>query len=377
MRIGIPVEIKNNEKRVAITPAGVTNLTSAGHKVIIESNAGNGSGFKDGDYHEAGATIASSPNEVWACDMVMKVKEPLEDEYQFFREGLILFTYLHLAAEPTLTKALRDHNVTALAYETLKHEDGSLPLLTPMSEIAGRMSVQIGAQFLEGSKGGEGVMIGGVPGVPPANVTIIGGGIVGTNAAKIALGLGANVTILDISSIRLRELDNQFQGRVMTLMSNPHSLHEAAKTSDLLIGAVLIPGEKAPKLVKEYMVKDMNQGSVIVDVAIDQGGSVETANRITTHDSPTYIKHEVIHYAVANIPGSVSRTATLSLTNNTMPYAHAIATNGLNEAILKNPELRSAVNTMDGKIVHAGVAAAHNMTYESYGETFKSKTTTI
>ncbi|WP_158735857.1 alanine dehydrogenase [Alteribacillus sp. YIM 98480] len=377
MQIGIPAEIKNNEKRVAITPGGAANLLRAGHEIIIETEAGAGSGFSDENYQEAGASIVQTAEEAWSCEMVMKVKEPLEEEFRFFREDLILFTYLHLAAEPKLTKALRDSKVTALAYETLTLKDGSLPLLTPMSEVAGRMSVQIGAQFLEGSKGGKGVMLGGVPGVPPAAVTIVGGGIVGTNAAKMALGLGARVNILDISSKRLRELDDQFNGQVTTIMSNPHNLYEAVTTSDLLIGAVLIPGARAPKLVKESMVQDMNEGSVIVDVAIDQGGSIETIDRITTHDAPTYTKYGVVHYAVANIPGSVSRTSTLALTNNTMPYAQAIASLGLQEAINKHPELTSAINTINGSIAHPAVAAAHDMTYEPYEDFLKAKTMTV
>ncbi|SDI02156.1 alanine dehydrogenase [Alteribacillus bidgolensis] len=377
MKIGIPAEIKNNEKRVAITPGGAANLLRAGHEIIIETEAGAGSGFSDENYLEAGASIVKTAEEAWSCEMVMKVKEPLEEEFRFFREDLILFTYLHLAAELKLTKALRDSKVTALAYETLTLKDGSLPLLTPMSEVAGRMSVQIGAQFLEGSKGGKGVMLGGVPGVPPAAVTIVGGGIVGTNAAKMALGLGARVNILDISSKRLRELDDQFNGQVTTIMSNPHNLYEAVKTSDLLIGAVLIPGARAPKLVKESMVQDMNKGSVIVDVAIDQGGSIETIDRITTHDAPNYTKYGVVHYAVANIPGSVSRTSTLALTNNTAPYAQAIASLGLEEAINKHPELTSAINTMNGSIAHPAVAAAHDMTYEPSEDFLKAKTMTV
>lgn len=365
MIVGVPKEIKNNENRVAITPAGVTALVQNGHKVLVETSAGLGSGFTDEDYKAVGAQIVPTAAEAWAADMVMKVKEPLEPEYGFFREGLILFTYLHLAPEPELTRALIDKKVVAIAYETIQLDNGALPLLTPMSEVAGRMAVQIGAQFLEKPYGGKGVLLAGVPGVPKGEVVIVGGGIVGTNAAKMALGLGANVTILDISADRLRQLDDMFQGRVQTLMSNSFNIANAVKKADLLIGAVLIPGARAPRLVTEEMVKSMTPGSVIVDVAIDQGGSIETVDRITTHDNPTYEKFGVIHYAVANMPGAVARTSTLALTNVTLPYALQIAQKGYREAILSNRPLAKGVNVIDGKITFKAVADAHGLPYES------------
>lgn len=364
MIVGIPKEVKNNENRVAITPAGVTALVQNGHKVVIETNAGQGSGFTDADYKAVGAEIVPTAADAWAADMVMKVKEPLPAEYGYFREGLILFTYLHLAPEPELTRALMEKKVVAIAYETIQLDNGALPLLTPMSEVAGRMSVQIGAQFLEKPYGGKGVLLGGVPGVPKGEVVVIGGGIVGTNAAKMALGLGANVTIIDVSADRLRQLDDLFQGRVQTLMSNSFNIANAVKKADLLVGAVLIPGARAPRLVTEEMVKSMSPGSVIVDVAIDQGGSIETVDRITTHDNPTYEKHGVIHYAVANMPGAVARTSTLALTNVTVPYALQIANKGYREAILANKALAKGVNVIDGKVSYKAVADAHNLPYE-------------
>lgn len=365
MIIGVPREIKNNERRVALTPSGVTAFVNAGHKVLIESLAGNESGFLDGDYQSAGAEVVSTAKEAWSADMVMKVKEPQPDEYAFFREGLILFTYLHLAAEPMLTKELARTKVTAIAYETIQNNDGSLPLLAPMSEVAGRMAVQIGAQFLENVKGGKGILLGGVPGVHPGNVVIIGGGAVGTNAAKMALGLRANVTIIDVNTKRLRELEDLFGGAVTTLMSNPLNIQEAVKTADLLIGAVLIPGAKAPQLVSEEMVKGMNPGSVIIDVAVDQGGSIETIDRITTHDDPVYMKHGVLHYAVANMPGAVARTSTLSLTNNTSQYGVFLANKGLQKAVEANEALAKGVNTYAGNITHEKIANTHGMTYKS------------
>jgi alanine dehydrogenase len=363
MIIGVPREIKNNENRVAISPAGVTAYVNAGHEVWVECNAGAGSGFSDEEYRKNGAKIVDSAKDAWSAEMVVKVKEPQTEEYQYFREGLILFTYLHLAAEPQLTKALVDNKVIAIAYETIQIEDGSLPLLTPMSEVAGRMSVQIGAQFLEKSKGGKGVLLGGVPGVRPGNVVIVGGGIVGTNAAKMALGLGADVTILDINPGRLRQLDNQFNGRIKTVMSNSYNIAEAVKTADLLIGAVLIPGARAPRLVTEEMVSQMAEGSVIVDVAIDQGGSIETIDRITTHDNPTYLKHGVVHYAVANMPGAVSRTSTYALTNVTSQYGVNIANKGYKQAIKESQALAKGVNTIDGRVTYRAVAEAQQMKY--------------
>lgn len=365
MIIGIPKEIKNNENRVAITPAGVTALVQSGHQVLVETNAGLGSGFIDTEYQAVGATIVPTAADAWAADMVMKVKEPLASEYNYFREGQILFTYLHLAPEPELTKALVDKKVIAIAYETIQMPNGSLPLLMPMSEVAGRMSVQIGAQFLEKPYGGKGVLLGSVPGVPKGEVVIVGGGIVGTNAAKMAVGLGANVTILDISADRLRQLDDLFGGRVHTLISNSFNIANAVKKADLLVGAVLIPGARAPRLVTEEMVKTMAPGSVIVDVAIDQGGSIETIDRITTHDNPTYEKHGVIHYSVANMPGAVARTSTLALTNVTVPYAVQIANKGYVEAIRSNQALAKGVNVINGQVTYKAVADTHNLPFVS------------
>lgn len=332
MIIGVPKEIKNNENRVALTPGGVSQLIGNGHRVLVESGAGLGSGFTNEDYVSAGAEILEDRKQVWDAEMVMKVKEPLAEEYAYFRQGLVLFTYLHLAAEPELAKALTEKGVTAIAYETVT--DGrSLPLLTPMSEVAGRMAAQIGAQFLEKPKGGKGILLAGVPGVSRGKVTIIGGGGVGTNAAKMAVGLGADVTMIDLNADRLRQLDDIFGHQIKTLMSNPVNIADSVAEADLLICAVLIPGAKAPTLVTEEMVKQMKPGSVIVDVAIDQGGIVETVDHITTHDNPTYEKHGVVHYAVANMPGAVPRTSTLALTNVTVPYALQIANKGAAQAI--------------------------------------------
>ncbi|AEI41838.1 alanine dehydrogenase [Paenibacillus mucilaginosus] len=356
MIIGVPKEIKNNENRVAMTPAGVLAFVKEGHAVLIEQGAGLGSSFTDEDYLSAGAEIVATAAEAWnRAEMVMKVKEPLPQEYGCFREGLVLFTYLHLAAEPALARALTEKKVTAIAYETVE-AGRTLPLLTPMSEVAGRMSAQIGAQFLEKSKGGQGILLGGVPGVKPAKVTIIGGGVVGTNAAKIASGLGADVTIMDLSPERLRQLSDMFGSSVKTLVSNPYTIAEEVAASDLVIGAVLIPGARAPKLVTADMVKKMKAGSVIVDVAIDQGGIVETADRITTHDEPTYVKHGVLHYAVANMPGAVPRTSTLALTNVTVPYALQIARLGVFGAIKNSRALHLGVNTAAGSVTYEAVA---------------------
>ncbi|PLS14831.1 alanine dehydrogenase [Bacillus sp. M6-12] len=365
MRIGVPKEIKNNENRVAMTPAGVVNLVSSGHEVFIEAGAGQGSGFQDKDYMAAGASIVPGAREVWAMEMVMKVKEPLPEEYEYFYEGLILFTYLHLAAEPGLTKALLEKKVTAIAYETVQLPNRSLPLLTPMSEVAGRMAPQIGAQFLEKVYGGKGILLSGVPGVRRGKVTIIGGGISGTNAAKIAIGLGAEVTILDVNPDRLRQLDDIFGKDISALMSNPYNIAESVKGSDLVIGAVLIPGAKAPKLVTDRMVSEMQPGSVIVDIAIDQGGIFETTDRITTHDNPTYVKHGVIHYAVANMPGAVARTSTIALTNVTVPYALQIASKGLRAACLANDALLKGCSTLNGHVTYEAVAQAHGVAFEN------------
>ncbi|HZG72947.1 MAG TPA: alanine dehydrogenase [Chondromyces sp.] len=355
MLIGIPKEIKNNENRVAITPAGVDAFIKAGHKVIIETNAGAGSGFTDQEYVNAGAEIVNTAKEAWSAEMVMKVKEPIASEYQYFREGLVLFTYLHLAAEPELTKALTEKGVIAIAYETVQ-VNRTLPLLTPMSEVAGRMSVQVGAQFLEKIYGGQGILLSGVPGVQRGKVTIVGGGVAGTNAAKMAVGLGADVTILDLNPDRLRQLDDIFGNDVTTLMSNPFNIAESVKDSDLVIGAVLIPGAKAPKLVSEEMIKSMKPGSVVVDIAIDQGGIIETSDRVTTHDEPTYVKHGVVHYAVANMPGAVPRTSTLALTNVTLTYALQIANKGVKKAVAENPALKLGVNVANGSVTYEAVA---------------------
>lgn len=355
MIIGVPKEIKNNENRVAITPAGVDAFVRAGHQVNIETDAGLGSSFTNEDYIATGANIVATAQEAWAAEMVLKVKEPISSEYQYFREDLLLFTYLHLAAEPALTQALVDNKVTAVAYETVS-VNRTLPLLTPMSEVAGRMAAQVGAQFLEKIYGGKGILLSGVPGVQRGKVTIIGGGVAGTNAAKMAIGLGAQVTMIDLSPERLRQLDDLFGTDVTTLISNPFNIAEAVKASDLVIGAVLIPGSKAPKLVSEEMVQSMNPGSVIVDIAIDQGGIFETADRISTHDAPTYLKHEVVHYAVANMPGAVPRTSTIALTNVTVGYALQMANKGVQRAVAENPALKLGVNTANGNVTYEAVA---------------------
>lgn len=363
MIIGIPKELKNNENRVGMTPGGVFDLLKNGHLVKVETGAGLGSGFTDEAYAQVGAEIAATVEEAWNVDMVIKVKEPLPQEFGFFKKGLILFTYLHLAPEPELTKQLVEKEVVAVAYETIQLQNGALPLLTPMSEVAGRMAVQLGAHFLEKHEGGKGVLLGGVPGVSPAKVVIIGGGIVGTNAAKMAVGAGADVTILDTNVDRLRQLDDQFGGHLKTRMSNAFNISEETKTADLLIGAVLIPGARAPRLVTESMVKEMPKGSVIIDVAIDQGGSIETIDRITSHSEPVYEKHGVLHYAVANIPGAVARTSTIALTNVTLPYALQIANKGYEQAVIENEALAKGVNTVNGKITYEAVANAHNIPY--------------
>ncbi|REJ10256.1 alanine dehydrogenase [Halobacillus trueperi] len=372
MIIGIPREIKNNENRVAITPSGVINLMKAGHTIRIETQAGTGSNFTDQEYRDAGAEIVETASDIWSnSEMVMKVKEPLPSEYGYFRKGLILFTYLHLAAEPELTKALVENEVTAIAYETVA-VDNKLPLLTPMSEVAGRMATQVGAQYLEKSFGGKGILLSGVPGVSRGKVVIIGGGIVGTNAAKIAIGLGAHVTVLDLNPNRLRELDDQFGADIQTLMSNPFNIAEAVKDADLVVGAVLIPGAKAPKLVTEDMVKEMKDGSVIVDVAIDQGGNFETVDHITTHDDPIYEKHGVLHYAVANIPGAVPRTSTIALTNVTIPYALQIASKGVNKAVEENKAIEAGINTANGHLTYEAVARDLGYDYKPVKEALQT-----
>ena len=360
MLIGVPKEIKNNENRVGLTPAGAEALVKAGHKVLVEQDGGLGSGFADADYTAVGAVIEPDKGKLFQeAEMIIKVKEPLPEEYDLFHENQILFTYLHLAPEPELTAALLKHKVTGIAYETVVGRDGrSLPLLAPMSEIAGRMSVQIGAQFLESRYGGAGVLLGGVSGVAPGQVVIIGGGVVGTNAAKIAVGLGARVTVIDLSIERLRYLDDVFGGRIATVMSNSYNIAEWVAKADLLIGAVLVPGAKTPQLVTEDMVKTMKKGSVIVDVAIDQGGSIATCDKVTTHENPTFVKHGVVHYSVANIPGAVSRTSTLALTNATLPYALKIASKGWQQACREDKGLAEGLNTLAGKVTNRPVAEA-------------------
>lgn len=372
MIIGVPKEIKNNENRVALTPGSASQLIAAGHRVLVEENTGLGSGFENDDYLSVGAELIADAKTVWdSSEMILKVKEPLQEEYVYFRENLILFTYLHLAAEPSLAKALKEKGVTAIAYETVS--DGrSLPLLTPMSEVAGRMSAQIGAQFLEKPKGGRGILLGGVPGVARGKVTIIGGGVVGTNAAKTAVGLGADVTMIDLNADRLRQLDDIFGHQIKTLISNPVNIADSVAEADLLICAVLIPGAKAPTLVTEEMVKQMKPGSVIVDVAIDQGGIVESVDHITTHDQPTYEKHGVLHYAVANMPGAVPRTSTVALTNVTIPYALQIANKGVKKALNENEALKSGVNVMNGEITYEAVARDLRYRYVPVDDAVKS-----
>ena len=363
MRIGVPKEIKSGESRAAMTPGTASMYVQAGHEVWVEAGLGEGVGFADRDYAASGARIVPTAADAWSADMVVKVKEPLPEEYGYFREGLLLYTYLHLAPEPELTRALVERRVTAIAYETIQLDNGSLPLLTPMSEVAGRMSIQIAARLLEKSYGGKGVLLSGVPGVAPGKVTVVGGGIVGTNAARLAVGLGADVTLLDINPDRLRQLDDGFGGRVKTLMSTPHNVAEAVRQADVVVGAVLVPGARAPRLVTEDMVKSMSPGSVIVDVAIDQGGSIATIDRITTHANPTYEKHGVIHYAVANMPGAVARTSTLALTNVTAPYGLQLANKHYKRAALDNRALARGVNVAEGQVTFRAVAEAHGLPY--------------
>jgi alanine dehydrogenase len=363
MLIGVPKEVKNNENRVAMTPAGVFTLKTAGHDVIIEKNAGLGSSFTDEDYITAGAKVVETAAEAWNAEMVMKVKEPVASEYSYLREGLILFTYLHLASEVELTKALLDKKVIGIAYETVQLPNNTLPLLAPMSEVAGRMATQIGAQYLEKTKGGKGILLSGVPGVSRGKVSIIGGGQAGTNAARIAIGMGAQVTVLDLSVDRLRQLDEMFGNSIQTLVSNPFNIAESVRESDLVVGAVLIPGAKAPKLVSEEMVKSMKPGSVLVDIAIDQGGIFATSDRVTTHDEPTYLKHGVVHYAVANMPGAVPQTSTVALTNVTVPYALQIANKGYKKACLENLSLQKGLNTMEGHVTYKAVANEQSLEY--------------
>lgn len=372
MIIGVPKEIKAQESRVALTPAGVDALVRAGHKVLVEKEAGHSAGFLDETYTSYGAEIIEDAADLWnESEMIVKVKEPLESEYQYFRKDLIIFTFFHLAAEPKLTKALIESQSVAIAYETVQKEDRSLPLLTPMSEVAGRMAVQEGSRYLSKIHGGKGILLEGVPGVPPAHVTVVGGGIVGTGALKTAIGLGARVTVLDVNVDRLRYLGEIFMGKIETLYSNNYNMMEAIKTSDLVVGAVLIPGSKAPKLVTEEMVKAMQPGGVIVDVAIDQGGCIETIEKPTTHADPVFIKHDIIHYAVANIPGAVPKTSTLALTNVTLEYILKIANKGWKQALKEDSALAKGANVVSGNITYKSVADAFDLPYVPVEEVLK------
>ena len=364
MIIGVPKEIKTEEKRVAITPAGVSALTAHGHQVLIEKGAGVGSKITDEDYSSNGATVLATAAEVWKrAAMVLKVKEPLSAEYGYLRSDLVLFTYLHLAADERQTKALIASGCRAIAYETIALADGALPLLAPMSEVAGKLAVQVGAHCLEANQGGSGILISGVSGVAPARVLIIGAGVSGSAACQVAVGMGAQVTIMDIDPKRLRYLSEVNQGKVVTLMSNRANIESEVVLADLVIGSVLITGAKAPKLVTEEMVRRMKPGSAIVDICIDQGGCVETSHA-TTHSQPTYKLHDVVHYCVANMPGIVPRTSTYALTNATMSYALELADKGFDRAIAEDPSLKKGVNVSGGKITHPGVADAWNLKYE-------------
>jgi alanine dehydrogenase len=363
MIIGVPKEIKNNENRVALTPAGVQELIKRGHTVYVETNAGLGSGFSNEEYLKAGAKMIATAAEVFSlADMIMKVKEPIEQEYRLIKKNQLVFTYFHFASYEPLTKAMVASGAVCLAYETVERVDGSLPLLIPMSEVAGRMAIQEGAKYLEKPLKGRGILLGGVPGVKPAKVLILGGGVVGTNAAKIAAGMGADVTIMDLNLNRLRYLDDVMPKNVHTMVSNEYSIREMVKDHDLIIGGVLIPGAKAPKLITKDMLKTMRPGTVLVDVAVDQGGCIETC-RPTTHEDPTYIIDDVVHYCVANMPGAVPYTSTLALTNATLPYAVKLANQGWKKACQENLDLRNGLNVMFGDVVYKGVADAFSLPY--------------
>jgi alanine dehydrogenase len=363
MKIGLPKEIKNNENRVALTPAGVVELVKRGNEVYVQASAGNGSGFSDAEYVTAGGKVLPGIEEVYAiADMIIKVKEPIESEYPLIKEGQLVYTYFHFASSENLTHAMINRKAVCLAYETVELEDRSLPLLIPMSEVAGRMSIHEGAKYLEKTFGGRGMLLGGVPGVLPAKVLILGGGIVGTEAAKMAAGLGADVTIMDISLKRLRYLDDIMPANVKTQMSNDYNIRLQVRVSDLIIGAVLIPGAKAPFLVTKDMLKTMNPGTVMVDVAVDQGGCIETTVP-STHDHPTYVVDEVIHYTVANMPGAVPRTSTIALTNATLPYAISLANHGWKKACIEDKALRKGLNVVNGKVVYKGVSDAWGLPY--------------
>lgn len=363
MRVGCVKEIKNNEFRVGLTPDNVRAYVAAGHEVYIERGAGEGSGFADAEYAEAGAQLVYGAGPVWdGVDMMVKVKEPLPEEYPLFHEGLVLYTYLHLAADRQQTEALLAGKVKGVAYETVQETDGTLPLLAPMSQIAGRLAVQEGAKYLEKRFGGEGVLLAGVPGTPKANVVVLGGGTVGANACRIALGMGANVTVVDINLKRLEQLDDQFSGHVQTLVSTEANIARAVAEADLVIGAALIPGASTPKLFKRAYLPTMRRGAVFVDVAIDQGGCGESSH-VTTHDNPVYVDEGIVHYCVGNMPGAVPRTSTIALTNATLRYGLAIAARGLEAAVRESDAIATAVNTYDGKLTCANVAKAHGLAY--------------
>lgn len=371
MIISVVKEIKDNENRVALTPAGAADLVAAGHKVYVEKDAGTNSGFNDEDYEKAGASIICDKKELFnISELILKVKEPLESEYDLLREDQILFTYLHLAPDIKQTQALIKRKIIAIGYETVE-KDGRLPLLNPMSELAGRMAPQVGAYCLEKQVGGKGILLGGVPGVEAAQVVILGGGVVGINAAKMASGMGARVTVINKDLDRLVYIDDIFSGRITTVMSNSYNIATWVKKADLLIGAVLLPGSKTPKLVTEEMVKTMEPGSVIVDVAVDQGGCVETIDRVTTHSNPTYIKHGVVHYAVGNMPGATPRTSTLALTNATMPYVLNIANKGYKKALQDDPGFAKGLNLYKGLVTCPGVAGSQNLEYTDVNEVLK------
>jgi alanine dehydrogenase len=363
MIIGVPKEIKNNENRVALTPAGAQELVKRGHTVYVETKAGEGSGFSNEEYVKAGASMVDKAAEVFSlAEMIMKVKEPIEQEYKLIKKDQLVFTYFHFASYEPLTKAMINSGAICLAYETVERVDGSLPLLIPMSEVAGRMSIQEGAKYLEKPLKGRGILLGGVPGVKPAKVLILGGGVVGTNAAKIAAGMGADVTIMDLNLNRLRYLDDVMPKNVHTMVSNEYTIREMVKDHDLIIGGVLVPGAKAPKLITKDMLKTMRPGTVLVDVAVDQGGCIETC-RPTTHEDPTYIIDDVVHYCVANMPGAVPYTSTLALTNATLPYAIKLANQGWKKACQESLELRNGLNVMFGEVVYKGVSDAFNLPY--------------
>lgn len=365
MIIGVPKEIKNNENRVALTPAGVAEFKKHGHTVYVQSTAGEGSGFNDDEYIKAGATLLPSIEEIYGiAEMIIKVKEPIASEYNLIKKDQLLFTYFHFASSEELTHAMIKQGAVCLAYETVEKTDRSLPLLVPMSEVAGRMAIQEGAKYLEKPLKGKGILLGGVPGVPPAKVLVLGGGIVGTQAAKMAAGLGARVVIMDVSLPRLRYLSDIMPQNVVTIMSNEYNIREAIQEADLIVGAVLIPGAKTPHLITRDMLKTMRPGTVVVDVAVDQGGCIETCTP-TTHENPTFIIDDVVHYCVANMPGAVPYTSTLALTNATLPYAIQLANKGWQKACAENEELKKGLNVVDGKVVYQGVADAWGLAYES------------